>query len=370
MFFNFASKLLPVQFGNYIHNLLLEHETVIIPGFGAFLSEYIPADINDTTGELKPPSKTVTFNPQIRNNDGLLVGYIAGQENISHFDALKLIEKERENIFYQLDKGEQVEWPKVGAMYYNKRNEIAFDPYVEDNLLLDAYGLETTQLETEVETENDPQPVIANTSEETVGSQDEDHDTKSSESDSNIPKESVSEMSPPPVHDKEPPEKKKRGWLWLLLVFIPLIAVSVFFILKGNFPLKPEKPVQITEDPVPEKIPVVPADTIKQDTTVTLDADSIQTNKTDTTKQSEVDTTITSETPKFYLVGGSFKSKENAETYLQELKDKGFNPEHLGNYGDFFIVGIGTYSTEEEAIIAKREYLEQSPGSGVWILER
>ena len=73
---------------------------------------------------------------------------------------------------------------------------------------------------------------------------------------------------------------------------------------------------------------------------------------------------------KFYLVGGSFKEQENAETYLQTLKEKGFEPFHMGKYGNFFVVGIGKYNTEDEAMAAKDQYLEENPGSGVWILER
>ena len=91
-------KLIHVDFGKIIHELLLENEIVIIPGFGAFVSEYKPAEISVDSDEIKPPSKTVLFNQQIRNNDGLLVGYVGETKRISHFDALKRIEKEREKI--------------------------------------------------------------------------------------------------------------------------------------------------------------------------------------------------------------------------------------------------------------------------------
>ena len=83
-----------MRIDKYIKELLLENETVIIPGFGAFISTYKPAEINKENDTIKPPSKEISFNQNIRNNDGLLVGHVADAQGISHFDALKEIEKE------------------------------------------------------------------------------------------------------------------------------------------------------------------------------------------------------------------------------------------------------------------------------------
>ena len=54
-----------MKLGKYIQLLLPEHATVIIPGFGAFVSNYKPAEIDKESDEIKPPSKTVTFNQKI-----------------------------------------------------------------------------------------------------------------------------------------------------------------------------------------------------------------------------------------------------------------------------------------------------------------
>ncbi|MFW6246427.1 MAG: hypothetical protein ACOC13_03130, partial [Tangfeifania sp.] len=108
-----------MKLGKYIQLLLPEYETVIIPGLGAFMSTYKPAEIDKESGEINPPSKTVIFNQKIRNNDGLLVATIAEKEGISHFEALQKIETERENILYQLDKGEKVILEKIGELQYD-----------------------------------------------------------------------------------------------------------------------------------------------------------------------------------------------------------------------------------------------------------
>ena len=70
-----------MKLAKHIHDLLLENETVIIPGFGAFISTYKPAEIGEN--EIKPPSKEISFTRQIRNNDGMLVTAIARKAKIS-----------------------------------------------------------------------------------------------------------------------------------------------------------------------------------------------------------------------------------------------------------------------------------------------
>ena len=86
----------------YIKELLVENDYVIIPGLGAFVAGYKPAHTDDTQESILPPSKEVTFNRKLKNNDGLLVGTIASEEGISRFDALKKVEEFRENIQYRI----------------------------------------------------------------------------------------------------------------------------------------------------------------------------------------------------------------------------------------------------------------------------
>lgn len=121
------SKSNIVKLAKYIYDLLLENETVIIPGFGAFVSTYKPAQIGDN--EIKPPSKEISFTQQIRNNDGLLVAAIARKAKISQPNALKRIERECENMLYQLDKGEDLIVENLGKLFYNKKNKIQFTSF-------------------------------------------------------------------------------------------------------------------------------------------------------------------------------------------------------------------------------------------------
>ncbi len=360
-----------MDFGKYIHELLLENEIVIIPGFGAFVSEYKPAEISEDSDEIKPPSKTVLFNQQIRNNDGLLVGFVSEKRRISHFDALKQIEKERENILYKLDSGEEVELAEVGVLVYTTENTIGFKPVQDENMLLDSFGLETTSiLESEDETPAE-EPVITPVVEE-------------EKTDEQIPEENIntietnaaeeeSEKEPAWVATTEPliadpeEEKKKKGWWWLLLVLIPLIGVSVYIFMKGENPRETHKieKQESTISPI-QKPEIFAQDTLKTDSVTIAEKDTIIAEPA----QEEPKAEIESNTPKYYLVGGSFSVEENAETYLKELQAKGYDAFHAGKKGRFFIIGIGTFDTFNEADQAKTEYMENNSGSEVWVWKK
>ena len=71
----------------YISELLFLHNCIIIPEFGGFVGNKKPAQLNEKTGILKPPSKQILFNPNLKTNDGLLIAHIAHQENISQQSA-------------------------------------------------------------------------------------------------------------------------------------------------------------------------------------------------------------------------------------------------------------------------------------------
>lgn len=381
-----------MKINTYIHELLLENETVIIPGFGAFISHYKPAEIHPENDEIIPPGKTLSFNQKIRNNDGLLVGYIAEKEGISHFDALKEIEKERENIIYQLDKGEKITFENIGVLARNPDNEIEFEPFEQENLLLDSFGLEAISLtpsEPEVEEEKQEEPEVQEkiiSEAEAENSEAETEEKETAESEETPVEETEEEQesfkqptafikdqlvfneAEPAIPHEEQKDKKKRGWVWFLLLFIPIIGVGIFLYLHPN---NETPPIHITEEQPIAKNELTnegepaPADTAISDTATTALAAAGQTEGTST--DSANTTEATSVQGIYYLVGGSFKQKENVDKFMNEFDAEGYTPFLLGKRGNFYIVAIGRYKTEDEAFAAKDEFLRKNPDAGTWV---
>lgn len=350
----------------YIRKLLPIHETVIIPGFGAFVTHYKPAEIDEDSDEMLPPSKTVEFNSKIRNNDGLLVGTIAEKEGISHFEALQKIEKERDNMLYKLDKNETVTLEKIGSFNFGKNREIQFEPADTGNLLLDAYGLEPTSATTRdtiSEETSEPEKEPENT-ETSPGGQPQKAAEPEEESTGKIP--SKEENAEAAFAGNDPGGRKNRGWPWFLLILIPLAVGGILILKKKQQTTETEvsKEPVLNDSLVAEEKPVPEKDTATVDSLAAAPADSIS---RETEKPTDSTNYLTPDPSKYYLVGGSFTQKENAEEFLVKLKNQGYDAFHLGKQGNFYIIGIGIYETERAAFAAQYDFLEKYPESGVWV---
>ena len=57
-----------MQFERYISDLLYRYECVIIPEFGAFLTQNVSAKVHESTNAFYPPKKALSFNEQLKNN--------------------------------------------------------------------------------------------------------------------------------------------------------------------------------------------------------------------------------------------------------------------------------------------------------------
>ena len=414
MFFNFTLQNSDtLKLGKYIHDLLPENETVIVPGFGAFITVYKPAEIGET--EIKPPSKQISFSQNIRNNDGLLVGHVATSEQISHFDALKLIEKERDNIVFQLDKGNEVTLEKIGKLFFSNNNEIKFVPDSSVNISMDNFGLETISLEKlnemhfEPEVENIIAPAeesvfepieenVSNDTEKEVHSEEnnefhlaEVENINEIESQEEIVEASVEELTEKEKDDKQETdsepifvannevitqkkEKKEKRWYWYLLILVPVI-IAGFFVFR-NASNKNSEATNFSDDVKSSN----PQNEIQTEESNITTNDSLEITQEEIIPQDGADIVINediansdsiSNQPGYYLIGGSFKeSEENAITYMEELKEKGFNPFYIGKIGSFYTVGIGKFETEGQAVRERDTIWSQYPGWNLWVMKK
>ncbi len=381
-----------LNLSNFIYSLLLENETVIIPGFGAFVSTYKPAVILEN--EIKPPSKEISFTQQIKNNDGMLAEIIARRAKISQSYAMKRIEKARENMLYELDKGDTVIIENIGTLVYNENNEIQFTPFQEDNLLLDSFGLETISKEDTFQ-KTDEIKSITNAFRETEEQPDEKETTDVVENEpirveTNEEAEKIAEavISPviqlkdelvkeeKPEKDQIPEiktvgqpekqeEKKKIGWYWYLLILIPIFIGGFFMLNKksktNETVINIQEKVSIQEQDIKPET-VVPADSVENNVAEQIESES--------TLNISSESNLTSGISKYYIVGGSFKDEENVEKYILTLKEKGLNGFNLGQKGRLYLVGIGSFDNESDAQKSLNELVKAYPGWNLWIFKK
>ncbi len=130
-----------MQLSTYINDLLYRHECVIIPGFGAFLTQYHSAKIDSTTHTFYPPGKTLSFNRQLQTNDGLLANYVASVERCSYETSLQKIRNFTGTLSLQLSEGESITLNNIGDFYLNEEKSVQFVPSKKQNFCTASFGL-------------------------------------------------------------------------------------------------------------------------------------------------------------------------------------------------------------------------------------
>ncbi|NNK70362.1 MAG: HU-CCDC81 and SPOR domain-containing protein [Flavobacteriaceae bacterium] len=130
-----------MQIDAYISDLLYRYECVIIPDFGAFLTRAVSAQIDESSQAFYPPHKVVSFNEQLKDNDGLLAQYIASVEKLPYELALQKVIKQTKSLKSFLAQGEILSFKNIGEVELTPDGNMKFSPVKGPNYLTTSFGL-------------------------------------------------------------------------------------------------------------------------------------------------------------------------------------------------------------------------------------
>lgn len=305
---------------SYIAELLDEQDYVVIPGIGALLASYRPAEFNRDKNLLLPPSRVIAFYPEMKSNDGILTGIMAHDQKIPLSQASRLLEKFTGDLLFRIEKGEKTALGSLGQ-FSMEEGEVRFSPGHDSLLFPDAYGLSPLSIH---------EPALH--SGETMTFKQE--------------------------------RKKFRMPVWamtglfFLLTGIPLL---IWLILSPGNNGEPGAQKQTVSTSLPETAPVPPVMTDTADQTPTL-------VQPVTTAQDSVAPLFTHPRKElYYTIGGSFKSETNAKEYFGKMSTKGFHPIHLGRVDNFYLVALDTFYTPNEAFKAADQYAPVHRNTEIWV---
>lgn len=125
----------------YISDLLYRQECVVIPDFGAFISRRVPAQHFASSHTIYPPKKGLSFNAQIKQNDGLLANYVASAAHLSYEEAVQEIRNYVRFLDKEIDDNGSITIHKVGRFSRNEEKALQFTPMYLVNYLPEAFGL-------------------------------------------------------------------------------------------------------------------------------------------------------------------------------------------------------------------------------------
>ena len=305
-----------MKISNYIQDLLYRYECVVLPGFGAFLTQKQSAYIDKDSNEFYPPNKVISFNRQLMKNDGLLANYITELEDVKYSTANNMIQEFVFDLENSLQNEAKAELANIGKFYLDAEDKLQFEPFEKFNFLTQSFGLDsykTTPVNREVY------------------------------------KKQAEE-----IEEKAPllftPERRKSGLLKYAAIGLIALGITSFAglniyssqVSKHNIAEQQEAENQLQQQ-------------IQQATFVIdnpLPAVTFEVEK---------------QSGNYHIVAGAFRVEENAQSKVAELKENGFKARYIGEnkYGLHQVV-YSSHQTRREAI--NKLYEVKRTNEAAWLL--
>jgi hypothetical protein len=302
----------------YIAQLLYRYQCVTVPGFGAFLTEIQSAKWVDSANSFFPPKKMISFNTNLKNNDGLLANHIAQAEKTSYDYAVSAIQYEVLNWRKALELNGSLSIKNIGDISLNADNNIVFNPLEQTNYLSSSFGLSAFI-----------SPIIKR----------------------ELFEQKIEALKDNTVINLETEEKSGRSYLKYAAIFvlglslIGSVSYSAYEIQIANETILIEQAVQ---KQVNNKI---------QEATFFIKS-----------PMPAVTLSIKESKMSYHIMAGAFREEENADKILNRLSNLGYKARRIAanKYG-LYPVLYASYATYEEAVEAKNE-IQKTDNPKAWLL--
>ncbi len=311
-----------MQIEKHISDLLYRYQCVTVPGFGAFLTETVSAHVTGSASSFFPPKKVVSFNANVKNNDGLLANHVALQEKMSYELAVIKIGDVVNEWTYLLQNRNRVVLKNIGEISVNNEMNWVFEPANTVNYLTDSFGLtpfvspEITRevLKQEVEALEEKAPIIFT-----------------------------------------PERKKDYSYLKYAAVFVVMLGAGGFGY-KTYYDQQIETKTLAVQKNVQEKV----QQQIQQATfVITAPVEAVELS---------VAAPVEEKMP-YHLVAGAYRSEENANKAIAELKAAGFENAKIlpMNKYNLYPVVYASFKNLNEAQ-TERKNIQKTHNTEAWLM--
>lgn len=125
----------------HIEQLLLMHDCIIIPGFGGFVLQSIPATYVPGEHLFSPLRKEIVFNRTLQHNDGLLTESYRRRYQADYPTAQTMVEDDVKAMQTLLAEERQLPLGALGTITLGEEGQLVFQPGTVHTFSLDSYGL-------------------------------------------------------------------------------------------------------------------------------------------------------------------------------------------------------------------------------------
>jgi cell division septation protein DedD len=323
---------------DYLNHLLHRNNVAILPGFGAFVAAPTPTVIDHARGVLHPPTKLISFNENLKMNDGFLINHIKNKHGISAQDARAVVENFVRSLNGLLESGETILLDKIGKIYKNSKGQLVFEGDGKSNFNPATFGLPHLKYYPLGRLTNVASDSTTNTSSESkaqVG-QNQTGTVASAQSDNEATAYIPTTQSQ--LSDYLP--SRKTGLLAAGLLTATLLTSVYFYNKKNNVAIDDSQAIQVSENRLNVK-PTKELETTSEEKTIVSEE-----------KTSDAATTIPEEKPS--ETPTVIDEKPHPIKPVKEKRDKN-HIEHTNSAAFSQIVFIGSFSSEKNAMkVGKR----------------
>lgn len=305
-----------MQIEQHFREILRLHAFVAIPGVGSLCRAYIPARIDAKSNTIHPPFYQFTFDSARTFDDGAIVGYLKSSYGADTQQAERTVREWLSTLEARMAIGEPIVFDGVGTLAAQE-GAILFSPLATEKTATNFYGLTPVAL-----------PVALKNA-------------------------------------KGRGNKKKRTSAVLIPIFLLLLGGGGYaayrfldwpYILSLT-PWNKKTPPQIASTPSPRSDTTIAITTppVAVDSVVPQTAAPSTLNIVDSSLQQRNALQPSEANTVYYIVAGSFKSKENAQKQVDDLLQMGFINPKIKQEKDFFQVYIAYYTDQKQALTKLKE---------------
>ena len=296
-----------MQLSLYISDLLFEHDCVTVPGFGSFLANYKSAHYDLSQEKFSPPFKQISFNSQIKDNDGTLAKYVSKKLEITFDEAVKEIHQIVLSWSIKV-KTETIILKNLGEIYFSSDDKMVFVPDNSVNHLKDSFGLS---------------PIFVR---------------------------QIKDKSSPNVVslEKKKPVKSfyKTAAVWTLLIIG--LGAALYVNQRNNFL---EKQIALEEEYRNQTM------------------EEVQKAVFNFGELPPLTINVKVKKKKYYIIAGAFRINQNAKNLVSNLKRKGYDATILGlNDKGLSPVSFSSFTNRKKAVVQLR-IIQKKENKDAWIFE-
>ncbi len=157
---NFAVMISLVQ---HIEYLMMEHDCVVVPGWGALIAQYSESFYNSISHRVEKPQRKVAFNAAVNHNDGLLAQSLVRREGMTYDESLRFIADSVTSFRQQLAQGNELSFGRLGFFHAERKGKLEFVSFNQKSANDEFFGLQSVKFQTlaEMEAEQHEQRIPA-----------------------------------------------------------------------------------------------------------------------------------------------------------------------------------------------------------------